>query len=101
MDRVVVGTVAMDRGVVCTFVVHWVVVGTVVVVHWVVVGTVEVVHWVVVDVVVHWVVVDVVVDQGVPGGMVDLIVVGGVKQINPSVLRLVWSLFQIWKMLEY
>ena len=92
MDRVVAGTVAMDRGVVCTFVVHWVVVGTVVVVHWVVVGTV---------VVVHWVVVDVVVDQGVPGGMVDLIVVGGVRQINPSVLTLVWSLFQIWRMLEY
>ena len=90
----------MDQVVVGTFVVHWVVVGTVVVVHWVVVDVV--VHWVVVGtVVVHWVVVDVVVDQGVPGGMVDLIVVGGVKQINPSVLRLVWSLFQIWKMLEY
>ena len=72
MDWVVVGTVAIDRGVVGTVVVHWVVVSTVVV---------------------RWVVVDVVVDQGVAGGMVDWIVAGGVRLINPSVLRLVWSLF--------
>ena len=68
----------------------------------VVVGTV-VVHWVVVyTVVVHWVVVcTFVVDRVVAGRMVDWIVVGGVRLINLSVLRLVWSLFWIWRMLEY
>ena len=80
MDRVVVGTSVVHWVVVCTFVVHWVVVSTVVV---------------------HWVVADVLVDQGVAGGMVDWIVAGGVRLINSSGLRLVWSLFQIWRMLEY
>ena len=80
MDRVVVCTVVMDRGVVCTFLVDWVVVSTVVV---------------------DWVVADALVDQGMAGGMVDWIVVGGARQINSSGLRLVWSLFQIWRMLEY
>ena len=80
MDRAVVGTVAMDQGVVCTFVVDWVVVSTVVV---------------------DWVVADALVDQGVAGRMVDWIVVGGVRLINSSGLRLVWSLFWIWRMLEY
>ena len=72
MDQVVVGTVAID----------WVVVGAVVV-DWVVVSAV-VVDWVVVSAVV-----------------VDWIVVGGARQINPSGLILAWSLFQIWRMLEY
>ena len=78
----------MDRVVVCTFVVDWVVVSTVVV-DWVVVSTV----------VVDWVVADALVD--VVGGMVDWIVVGGARLTNSSGLRLVWSLFQIWRMLEY
>ena len=52
MDQVVVGTVAMDQGVVSAVVVDW-------------------------------------------------IVVGGARQINPSGLILAWSLFQIWRMLEY
>ena len=43
----------------------------------------------------------VVVDRVVAGGMVDWIVVGGVRLINPSGLRFVWSLFQIWRMLDY
>ena len=80
MDRAVVGTVAMDQGVVSAVVVDWVVVSAVVV---------------------DWVVADVLVDQGMEVGMVEWIVVGGARQINPSGLRLVWSLFQIWRMLEY
>ena len=59
----------------------------------VVVGTVAMDQGVVSAVVVDWVVVSAVV--------VDWIVVGGARQINPSGLILVWSLFQIWRMLEY
>ena len=58
----------------------------------VVVGTVAMDQGVV-SVVVDWVVVSAVV--------VDWIVVGGARQINPSGLILAWSLFQIWRMLEY
>ena len=59
----------------------------------VVVGTVAMDQGVVSAVVVDWVVVSAVV--------VDWIVVGGARQINPSGLILAWSLFQIWRMLEY
>ena len=59
----------------------------------VVVGTVAMDQGVVSVVVVDWVVVSAVV--------VDWIVVGGARQINPSGLILAWSLFQIWRMLEY